>query len=132
MNDGKPVPGYLGNGLQDVRAMEQELQYLGSPPGPIHRLKLGNELVPGGPGFTFVARPFHEAQDQRLLGRFQFRKDAAEEKSAFGLRIEAVVVLCWCGKWDLCSQEQGSGQEDGGQKDHSTRVRYWGQKISHF
>ena len=70
MNDGKPVPGLIGNGLQDVRAMKQELQYLGSPPGPIHCFELGNKLVPGGPGFSFVARSFHEAQDQRLLGRF--------------------------------------------------------------
>ena len=70
MNDGKPVPGFIGNGLQDVRAMEQQLQYSGSPRGPIHRLEPGNEFVPGGPGITVAARPFHEAQDQRLLGRF--------------------------------------------------------------
>jgi len=70
MNDGKPVPGLIGNGLQDVRAMKQELQYLGSPPGPIHRFELGNKLVPGGSGFSSAARPSHQAQEQRLLGRF--------------------------------------------------------------
>ncbi len=123
MNDGKPVPGYIGNDLQDVRPMKQELQYLGSPPGPIHRLELGNKLVPGGSGLTFAARPFHQTQDQRLLGGFSFRKYAAEEKRALGLRIEAVVVLRWCGKRDLCSQEQGSDQEEGGQKDQSTKVK---------
>ena len=111
MNDGKPVPGTIGNGFQDVRAVKQELQYLGSPPGPIHRFELGNKLVPGG-SWVQLRRPAPPSGPRisDCWEGFNFREDAAEEKRALGLRIEAVVVLRWCGKWDLCSQQQGSGQ----------------------